>query len=278
MYCGCAFSIRSSTQGKESSSNDGGLTIITLNDSINFSIPIVSRSGLLFLFALAVLLAVEPCRAQEDPSALVQARHSMVRTQVAARGVTDEAVLQALRTVPRHKFVPHHSPELAYTDRPLPIGHEQTISQPYIVAYMTEVVHPDSADRVLEVGTGSGYQAAVLAEIVDTVYTVEIIRRLAYTARDRLHRLGYDNVVVRHGDGYKGWPDHAPFDAIIVTAAPDQIPPPLIDQLARGGRMVVPVGPEGGNQQLTLVKKQADGTTDRETLMPVRFVPFQRND
>ena len=205
-------------------------------------------------------------------------RAQMVETEIAARDVSDPAVLAALRTVPRHRFAPDHPPELAYSDRPLPIGHEQTISQPYIVARMTELVHPDSADRVLEIGTGSGYQAAVLAEIVDSVFTVEIISELGRTARARLDTLGYGNVRVRIGDGYKGWPVHAPFDAIVVTAAPETIPPPLIDQLAPGGRMIVPVGPTGRTQQLTLVTKSKEGEVSKRTLAPVRFVPFLREN
>ena len=204
-------------------------------------------------------------------------RERMVQQQIAARGLTDPAVRGALRSVPRHRFVPEVSPELAYADRPLPIGHDQTISQPYIVARMTALVRPDSADRVLEVGTGSGYQAAVLASIVDSVYTIEIIPDLAASATERLRRLGYHNVVVWNGNGFDGWPARAPFDAIVVTAAPDAIPPPLLDQLADGGRMIVPVGPAGGPQDLTLVTND-DGKLTRRTLAPVRFVPFLRPD
>ena len=204
-------------------------------------------------------------------------RARMVEEQIEARGVTDPAVLEAMRSVPRHHFAPEHPPRLTYSDRPLPIGHEQTISQPYIVARMTALVRPDSADRVLEIGTGSGYQAAVLSNIVDSVYTVEILPELAATATRRLRRLGYDNVVVRHADGFKGWPARAPFDAIVVTAAPERIPPPLKAQLAEGGRMIVPVGPTGGRQQLTLVTKE-DGTIQTRELAPVRFVPFLRKE
>lgn len=202
-------------------------------------------------------------------------RNEMVRMQIAQRGITDEAVLRAMRQVPRHAFVPDVPHELAYTDRPLPIGHNQTISQPFIVAYMTEAVRPDATDRVLEVGTGSGYQAAVLAAIVDSVYTVEIIPELADEARNRLRRLGYRNVQVRTGDGYEGWRAHAPFDIIVVTAAPERIPPPLLDQLKPGGRMVIPVGPTDGTQQLLLVTKE-NGEVLTEELTPVRFVPFLR--
>lgn len=211
-----------------------------------------------------------------DTTEYQQEREQMVRTQIEARGVTNPAVLRAMRTVPRHELVPHLAPELAYQDRPLPIGHGQTISQPYIVAHMTELVRPDSTDRALEVGTGSGYQAAVLAAIVDSVYTIEIVPELAERAAEHLDRLGYDNVVVRTGDGYAGWEEHAPFDIIVITAAPERIPPPLIEQLAEGGRMVIPVGPQGGLQQLMLVTKE-NGEIHKEQLAPVRFVPFQRN-
>jgi protein-L-isoaspartate(D-aspartate) O-methyltransferase len=248
-------------------------------------VPLVIASALAYrssapnpMFALVLstlLLAVPPADTSWKHKRL---RSQMVEAQIEARGVSSPAVLAAMRTVPRHRLVPNHPPELAYSDRPLPIGHEQTISQPYIVARMTELVRPDSTDRVLEIGTGSGYQAAVLAEIVDSVYTVEIIPELGRTARARLDTLGYDNVRVRIGDGYKGWPRHAPFDAIVVTAAPEEIPPPLIDQLAPGGRLIVPVGPTGGTQQLTLVTKSDDGEVARRPLVPVRFVPFLRKN
>ena len=202
-------------------------------------------------------------------------RDRMVEQQIAARGVTDPRLLSAMRSVPRHRFVPGVDPELAYADRPLPIGQGQTISQPYIVARMTELVRPDSTDRALEIGTGSGYQATVLASIVDSVYTIEIMPELAATATKRLRGLEYHNAVVRNADGFKGWPARAPFDVIIVTAAPENIPPPLIDQLADGGRMVIPVGPEGATQSLTLVTK-ANGEVFKQQLAPVRFVPFLR--
>ena len=237
------------------------------------------RPQCLPLWPLLLLLLAPACRAQPDTAdAYGQARHEMVRAQIASRDVTDPAVLRAMRAVPRHQFVPDRLADWAYTDRPLPIGQGQTISQPYIVAFMTELVQPDSTDRVLEVGTGSGYQAAVLAEIVDSVYTIEIVPELAHTARDRLVRLGYDNVVVRHGDGYAGWPARAPFDAIVVTAAPKQIPPSLLEQLAPGGRMVIPVGPVRELQHLTLVTKTTNGAVRTRRVLPVRFVPFQRNE
>ena len=225
---------------------------------------------------LAVVLSTLLFTVQPDTSWEHQAlRERMVEQQIAARSVTDPAVLNAMRSVPRHRFVPGVAPELAYSDRPLPIGHRQTISQPYIVARMTELARPDSTDRALEIGTGSGYQAAVLASIVDSVYTIEILSELAATAANRLHRLGYDNVAVRNADGFKGWPARAPFDVIIVTAAPETIPPPLIDQLADGGRMIIPVGPTGQTQSLTLVTNENFAVSNRQ-LAPVRFVPFLR--
>jgi protein-L-isoaspartate(D-aspartate) O-methyltransferase len=210
-------------------------------------------------------------RAQQD------ARDQMVRRQIERRGITTEAILEAMRQVPRHEFVPRSQVDHAYEDRPLPIGYGQTISQPYIVAYMTELVRPDPDDRVLEIGTGSGYQAAVLAEIVDRVYTVEIIPELAATAAQRLSRLGYDDVVVKQADGYYGWEEHAPYDAIVVTAAAEHVPPPLIEQLKDGGRMVIPVGSPFYTQTLMLVEKEGDQVTTR-SLTPVRFVPFTRAD
>ena len=228
---------------------------------------------MLVLVLASLLLAPPPDTSWEHE----RLRTRMVDEQIAARDVSDPAVLEAMRSVPRHRFAPDHDPELAYSDRPLPIGHSQTISQPYIVARMTELVRPSPTDRVLEIGTGSGYQAAVLAEIVDSVYTIEIIPELAATATTRLRRLGYDNVVVRNADGFKGWPRRAPFDAIVVTAAPETIPPPLLEQLADGGRMIIPVGPTGRTQELTLVTKE-NGTISKQPLAPVRFVPFLRSD
>jgi protein-L-isoaspartate(D-aspartate) O-methyltransferase len=203
------------------------------------------------------------------------ARNAMVETQIVARGIADTAVLRAMRSVPRHRFVPPEESRNAYGDTPLPIGEGQTISQPYIVALMTELLRPARRHRILEVGTGSGYQAAVLAEIVDTVYTIEIVRSLAESARERLQRLGYGNVQVRCGDGYEGWPEHAPFDGIIVTAAADQIPEPLIEQLRDGGRMVIPAGEAWAVQELLLLEKK-DGKVSQESVLPVRFVPLIR--
>ncbi len=209
------------------------------------------------------------------PSDYREERLRMVRRQIEASGIEDAAVLEAMRTVPRHRFVADGQVRQAYADRPLPIGHGQTISQPYIVAYLTELVLPDSSDRVLEVGTGSGYQAAVLAEVVDAVYTVEIIPDLARTAERRLDELGYDDIYVRSADGYHGWMEHAPFDAVVVTAAAEHIPPPLIEQLAEGGRMVIPVGSPFRTQNLMLVEKNGDEVSTR-SITPVRFVPFTR--
>jgi len=188
--------------------------------------------------------------------------------------ITDERVLEAMRAVPRHRFVPLALQNDAYKDTPLPIGHDQTISQPYIVALMTQLLEPRPGDVVLEVGTGSGYQAAVLAEIVDRVYTIEIVRPLGERAREALEDTGYDNVFVRIGDGYQGWPNHAPFDAIIVTAAPEHVPQPLIDQLKPGGRMVIPVGERYGTQELRLLTKREDGALDERVIEAVRFVPM----
>lgn len=201
-------------------------------------------------------------------------RRTMVERHIANEGIGDELVLEAMRAVPRHEFVPSERSGRAYANRPLPIGHGQTISQPYVVAYMTEVLELAEDDRLLEIGTGSGYQAAVLAEIVDRVYTIEIIEALARTARRRLERLEYDNVEVKQGDGYFGRPEHAPFDAIIVTAAAGHIPSPLVEQLGPGGRMVIPVGPVYAVQNLILVTKDDSGEVTTEQLLPVRFVPM----
>jgi protein-L-isoaspartate(D-aspartate) O-methyltransferase len=200
----------------------------------------------------------------------------MVETQIVSRGIIDQGTLKAMRTVPRHRFIPVDLISEAYADSPLPIGGGQTISQPYMVAAMTELVHPLPGHRVLEIGTGSGYQAAVLASIVDTVYTIEILPALAEMARDRLYALGYSNVVARCGDGYLGWPDHAPFDAIVISAAAEEIPAPLIAQLKEGGRLVMPVGSPYDVQTLVVGEKK-NGVFIRREVMPVRFVPLQRN-
>ncbi len=195
----------------------------------------------------------------------------MVQTQIATRGVTSESVIAAMMKVPRHRFVPHELRGLAYIDSPLPIGRDQTISQPYIVALMTESLEPERGDRILEIGTGSGYQAAVLAEIVDSVFTIEIVPELAERSAALLDTLGYRNVLVRCGDGYDGWPEEAPFDGIIVTAAAPAIPAPLVGQLAVGGRIVIPVGENF--QELEVHVKREAGLELLFTL-PVRFVPM----
>ncbi len=198
-------------------------------------------------------------------------REEMIKRQIVARGVKDSLVIKAMETVPRHLFVPEREREKAYRDEPRSIGEGQTISQPYIVAFMTEELGVKPGDKVLEVGTGSGYQAAVLSQIVDSVYTIEIIEELANTAQNTLKELGYDNVVVKVGDGYAGWPEAAPFDAIIVTAAPPTIPPPLLEQLKPGGRMILPVGEYV--QELTVVDKSESGI-NMKSVLPVRFVPM----
>ena len=200
----------------------------------------------------------------------------MVREQIESRGIDDPEVLRALHAVPRHLFVAPAYRNDAYGDYPLPIGSSQTISQPYIVALMTQVAYLEPGDVVLEVGTGSGYQAAVLAEIVRTVYTIEILPSLGEQARARFAELGYTNVEVRIGDGYQGWPEHAPFDAILVTAAAEEVPSPLIEQLKPGGTLVIPVGQRDRVQTLMQVVKAEDGTTISRNLIPVRFVPLAR--
>ena len=191
--------------------------------------------------------------------------------------VEDKHVLDAMRKVPRHEFVPKNARPEAYEDRPMPIGYGQTISQPYIVAFMTELLHVDGDDTVLEIGTGSAYQAAVLAELVKVVYTIEIVEPLAKQAAERLKSLKYENVHVRQGDGYFGWQEKAPFDAIIVTAAATHIPPPLIEQLKPGGRMVIPVGAPLQSQTLLLVEKTDEGAVRQKSILPVSFVPFTRS-
>lgn len=203
-------------------------------------------------------------------------REDMVDQQLKQRGIGDKEVLKAMRTVPRHLFIPEEQESRAYRDGPLPIGYGQTISQPYIVAYMTEMIRPEPGFKVLEIGTGSGYQAAVLAEIVDQVYTIEIVEPLGKAAKERLAEHGYKNVKVKVADGYYGWEEYAPFDAIIVTAASESIPPPLIKQLKDGGRMAIPVGSPFLTQYLILVKKKGDKITTHNEF-PVRFVPFTRS-
>jgi len=204
----------------------------------------------------------------------VEERASMVSRQIAARAVKDPNVLKAMRTVPRHAFVPSNMKRHAYADTPLPIGLDQTISQPYIVAFMTEALRLDPNSVVFEVGTGSGYQAAVCAEICREVYTIEIVEELAKSAKARLKELGYPNVFVKAGDAFFGWPDHAPFDAIIGTAAAGRVPEPLLEQLKPGGRMILPEGSPWGYQYLVLITKDKKGKLHRQKVMPVRFVPM----
>ena len=211
-----------------------------------------------------------------DDSSYDVARETMVREQIAARGIRDPRVIESMRQVPRHLFVPPAERDRAYVDAPVPIGEGQTISQPYIVALMTELVRPQPGDRVLEVGTGSGYQAAVLSSLVRHVYTIELEETLGRRAEGVLREQKYDNVTVRIGDGYAGWPEHAPFDIIVVTAAPEQVPQPLIDQLKPGGRLIVPVGPRFTVQQLQLIEKDASGSIRTKNVSPVMFVPLRR--
>jgi len=209
-----------------------------------------------------------------DTFAHLEVRKEMIRNQIIAKGVKDPAVLKALEKVPRHRFVNESLEKSAYGDAPLPIGEGQTISQPFIVAYMTAALELKGGEKVLEVGAGSGYQAAVLSEIVDHVYTIEINDNLAIDVSMRLKKMGCNNVSIKFGNGYKGWPEHAPFDGIIVTAAPDTIPQSLIEQLKIGGKMVIPVGK--ANQDLIVVTKFPDGSVEKESRIPVRFVSMIR--
>ena len=202
-------------------------------------------------------------------------REKMVNSQIEARGIQEPFTLAAMRSVPRHKFVPKSLMESAYKDSPLPIGYGQTISQPYIVAFMTEIINPKKDFKVLEIGTGSGYQAAVLAHIVDSMYTIEIVKALFIQAKMRLDDLNYHNVLVKNADGYHGWEEKGPFDAIVVTAAAEFVPPPLIEQLKDGGKMIIPIGTPFTTQQLLLIEKKK-GKIKTKNLMFVRFVPFTR--
>ena len=205
---------------------------------------------------------------------LYQLRMNMIETQIKKRGITDQTILDAMKTVIRHEYVQENFERLAYSDRPVPIGFGQTISQPYIVAFMSHKLNVASHHKVLEIGTGSGYQAAVLAELSDHVYTIEIIPELAKRAEKVLKKNDYDNITIRIGDGYKGWPEHAPFDRIMVTAAPKEIPEKLVEQLAPGGIMVLPVGETVMMQYLWLITKDNDGQIEKEKILPVRFVPM----
>jgi len=223
------------------------------------------RSASIGILCCSLLAAADP---------YVQRRERMVREQIEERGVRNPAVLKVMRAVPRHLFVPDRLRDQAYEDYPLPLKKGQTISQPYIVALMTDLLRVEPGDRVFELGTGSGYQAAILAKLAQEVYTVEIVAPLGKQAADRLALLGYTNVDVKVADGYYGWPEHAPFDGIIVTAAASHIPPPLVRQLKPGGRMVIPVGTSFLTQHLLLIEKAKDGTVTTRQVLPVRFVPL----
>jgi protein-L-isoaspartate(D-aspartate) O-methyltransferase len=243
---------------------------------MRYSMPRSLFRSLYTVAALAVLSGSAAAqRLPDDANARFRARRlAMVERHIAGEGIKDSATLRAMREVPRHELVPAELRDEAYENHPLPIGFGQTISQPYIVGYMTEIVRPRRGTRVLEVGTGSGYQAAVLAATGAEVYSIEIFRALADTASARLERLGYRGVTVRHGDGHDGWPDEAPFDAIVVTAAAGHIPPALTRQLKPGGRMIIPVGSVYGAQYLILVEKDAKGALRTRNLLPVAFVPM----
>ena len=226
-------------------------------------------------FLVLAAIAAAGCGQKPTPASDFAAqRQRMVTEQLKARGISDERVLNAMNKVPREEFVPPDSRAGSYEDGPLPIGYGQTISQPYIVAFMTEQLRLKPSDRVLEIGTGSGYQAAILAELMSQVYSIEIVEPLAKNAEATLQRLGYENVHVKIGDGYKGWPEAAPFDAIIVTCAPDKVPQPLVDQLKDDGRMVIPVGDRFA-QELYLLEKK-NGQLKQSATLPVRFVPMAR--
>ena len=210
---------------------------------------------------------------QNDPN-FDHLRKVMIKNQLQSRGIRDDAVLDVMRSVERHNFVPENYRNRAYSDGPLPIGHGQTISQPYIVAFMTEQLQVSSQHKILEIGTGSGYQAAILGELAKHVFTIEIIPELAEGAKNILNHLSYKNITVRAGDGYKGWPEEAPFERIMVTAAPTEVPQELIDQLAPGGRMILPVGAQFLVQYLWVIEKDDQGTVTKEKILPVRFVPM----
>ncbi|MCJ7802845.1 MAG: protein-L-isoaspartate(D-aspartate) O-methyltransferase [Candidatus Marinimicrobia bacterium] len=235
-----------------------------------------------FLSLIIIFIVIQPgstifAQSQQPQSAYMSKQwsdkaNSMVKYQIEKRGLTNEKVLNVMRNTPRHLFVPPALSTMAYDDYPIPIGEEQTISQPYIVALMTDLLNLKGDEKILEIGTGSGYQAAVLSQLVDSVYTIEIIESLANNAKKRLDNLNYNNVIVKHGDGYKGWPSVAPFDAIIVTAAPEEVPQTLINQLKVGGCIVIPVGDKW--QELQLIIKIEENKTKKKTVIPVRFVPM----
>lgn len=228
--------------------------------------------SIIMISLIAILLT--PFKQQEkDP--YERQRRDMVSSQIAARGISDPTTLAAMRKVPRHLFVPPGIAHYAYQDNPLPIGYDQTISQPFIVAWMTELAKPNKNKKALEIGTGSGYQAAILAETTGQVYTIEIVPQLAKSSKDLFDKLGYKNIVSKEGDGYIGWQEFAPYDIIMVTAACDHIPQPLLDQLAEGGRLIMPLGDPGSIQELILITKNR-GRISRQTISAVRFVPLIR--
>ena len=239
--------------------SDGGKVVLVLVIGMSFMVSGGTDSA-----------TAEHKFSEEEPG-FVRARRDMIETQIKARGIEDERLLKAMLKVKRHLFVPVHIQKLAYSDRPLPIGEEQTISQPYIVAIMTELLNLDGDEKILEIGTGSGYQAAILAELAKEVYTIEILEPLAKQSEKILNDLGYENITVKCGDGYRGWEEYAPFDAIIVTCAPPNIPQLLIEQLAEGGRMVIPVGTLW--QELKLLEK-VNARIKTSSIIPVRFVPM----
>lgn len=230
--------------------------------------------AILFCFILAAQHGFSQTSEKSEDIFFSQLRQKMIDEQIIARGIKDDRVLAAILKVPRHKFVPQRLERFAYEDGPLPIGHEQTISQPYIVALMTELACVGPEDKVLEIGTGSGYQAAILAELAREVYTIELLKPLADSSRARLKEMGYENIQVNCGDGYLGWEEFAPYDAIIVTCAPDQVPQVLLEQLSLGGRLVIPVGTLF--QELKLITKTKNGIKE-ESVIPVRFVPMIRS-
>jgi protein-L-isoaspartate(D-aspartate) O-methyltransferase len=225
------------------------------------------------ILAMIIVLISATGSGGQTSDAYKTQRYEMVKSQIASRGIVNQKVLEAFRNVPRHEFVPHEYRRFAYADQPLPIGEGQTISQPYIVAYMTEVLNIKPGEKVLEIGTGSGYQAAILAEVEAEVYSIEVIEPLADRAKNVLENLGYKNIFLKTGDGYQGWEEHAPFDAIMVTCSPSKIPEPLKEQLAEGGRMIIPVGEQNSIQYLYLLEKRK-GKIRQQNVMPVRFVPM----
>lgn len=224
---------------------------------------------------LILILSLTHCQNKKNPAdSLAQAKKEMIEQQLKWRQINNAAVLKAMEKVPREKFVPESLASLAYSDRPLPIGEEQTISEPYVVAFMTQALELKPTDKVLEIGTGSGYQAAILAELAHEIYTIEILPDLAAAAEKRLATLGYQNIHVKAGDGYLGWPEQSPFDAIVLTASPDRVPQPLMDQLKEGGRLVVPLGGSEKFQTLVLYTKQKGVFVKLRQLLPVSFVPM----